>query len=438
LTFSGLVVQSSCVIVDIYFISSLGAQSTAGVSAASTVAFITIALAQVVGVGALSLSAQAAGRRDRGKLSAIFRQSLLFAITCAAGVLALGYALLKRYMDAMTPDIDTSAAGTAYLYWCLPGLALHLAVAAVEGVLRGIGRVLPIVMSQGLTVAINIVLAPVLVVGWLTGRPLGVSGAGLATSLSIGVGAIAIMLYLWNSHRYLWQRPESLRWSLWPASIRVGLPAGADAMLGYVATAVITWALAYFGSDAQAAYGIGSRITQALSLPLIAFGSALVTVGGQNVGAKIRSRVERAVGWTLLFCALCAVSSIVLCRRYAEFLIGSFSPDQAVISFGAAYLRVLSLSFVPYAIVSTCSSLFQALGTTVQPFLCSATRVLCYVGPVIWLSQSGRARVDDLWFVSVVSAVLQAFLIAILARRTWRHVACAWSASGEFPTGHGQ
>ena len=59
---------------------------------------------------------------------------------------------------------------------------------AMSSALRGIGIVAPTMWVQALTVTINIILAPVLVLGWGTGYALGVEGAGLASSLAVAGG----------------------------------------------------------------------------------------------------------------------------------------------------------------------------------------------------------------------------------------------------------
>ena len=79
-------------------------------------------------------------------------------------------------------DAPTMAAGVTYLYWFTPGLALQFALVAMGSALRGTGIVQPTMIVQALTVLLNIVLAPVLIAGWGTGHPLGVAGAGLAST----------------------------------------------------------------------------------------------------------------------------------------------------------------------------------------------------------------------------------------------------------------
>src|SRR5437899_12599142 len=89
----------------------------------------------------------------------------------------------------------TRAAVIDYLLWYLPGLALQFAAVAMGSALRGTGIVKPTMIVQMLTVVLNAILAPVLIAGWGTGIALGVAGAGLASTIAIGVGVITLVLY---------------------------------------------------------------------------------------------------------------------------------------------------------------------------------------------------------------------------------------------------
>ena len=65
----------------------------------------------------------------------------------------------------MSSDAATALAGTHYLYWFLPSLALQFAMVAMASALRGTGIVQPTMIVQVLTVILNAVLAPVLIAG---------------------------------------------------------------------------------------------------------------------------------------------------------------------------------------------------------------------------------------------------------------------------------
>src|SRR2546422_11769874 len=91
---------------------------------------------------------------------------------------------------------------------------------------------------QILTVVLNILLAPVLIVGWGTHRPLGVAGAALATPIAITFGGVAITAYFLKFETYVcFNRSQWLPQApIWKQMINIRLPAGGEFALisGYV------------------------------------------------------------------------------------------------------------------------------------------------------------------------------------------------------------
>src|SRR5262249_14102356 len=155
-----------------------------GVGTAGNLAFVVLALTQVLGVGTVSLIGQAVGRRDLADANLVFNQSLSLALAMALATLVFGYTMLVPYMAGLGADAATAAAGRAYLAWYLPALALQFALISAGSALRGTGIVKPAMIVQLATVILNAALAPVLIAGWGTGHPLGVAGAGLASTLA--------------------------------------------------------------------------------------------------------------------------------------------------------------------------------------------------------------------------------------------------------------
>src|SRR3546814_10297644 len=107
-----------------------------------------MALTQVLGVGAMALIAQDAGRKDRDDSNRIFNQSLSLALACALLTLVLGYGLAGWYMHKIGADAQTALAGTAYLFAFLPGLALQFALVTMGSALRGTGIAKPTMVVQ--------------------------------------------------------------------------------------------------------------------------------------------------------------------------------------------------------------------------------------------------------------------------------------------------
>jgi putative MATE family efflux protein len=199
----GMLVQTLYYLVDLYFIGRLGGTALAGVSAAGNIMFLILALTQILGVGTVALIAHAAGRKDQDEANLIFNQSLLLAVLLGLGTLIAGYAWSTDYLRSIAADAATVREGTAYLYWYLPGMALQFAQVAMSSALRGTGIVKPTMVVQLLTVVLNIILAPMLIAGWGTGRPLGAAGAGLASSISVIAGVVLLWLYFKRLEKYV-------------------------------------------------------------------------------------------------------------------------------------------------------------------------------------------------------------------------------------------
>src|SRR5262245_63122400 len=78
----GMIGQTLYVLVDLYFVAGLGPDAVAGVGAAGNVAFIVLALTQILGVGTVALISHAVGRKDQHSANVVFNQSLVLSAVC--------------------------------------------------------------------------------------------------------------------------------------------------------------------------------------------------------------------------------------------------------------------------------------------------------------------------------------------------------------------
>ena len=418
----GMLVQTLYYLVDLYFVSKIGDAAIAGVGAAGTVTFIVLGLTQMLGVGTVALIAHAVSRKDQPDANLIFNQSLILSAACALLTLVAGYGITGAYMRSIGADPQTTANGIAYLYWYTPGLALQFAAVAMGSALRGTGIVKPTMIVQMLTVLLNIILAPILIAGWGTGHPLGVAGAGLASSLSIAAGVVLLAFYFTRLEKYVSFHGEQWRprFDTWKRMLKIGFPAGAEFMLMFVFLGVIYGIIRDFGTAAQAGFSVGSRVMQAIFLPAMAIAFATAPIAGQNFGAKQPARVrETFVAAALMSSALMLLLTL-MCQWRPEWFIRFFTTDAAVIAAGALYLRIISWNFVASGLVFTCSGMFQAMGNTWPSLISTGSRLLTFILPAIWLSRQPNFRIEQVWHLSVITVALQAITSLVLVRMQLR------------------
>jgi putative MATE family efflux protein len=419
---AGLVFQSAYFLVDLYFVSRIGKQAVAGVGSSGNFLYLGLAAAQLVGVGSLSLISQAIGRKDEPYAKLVFNQVLGLSLLLSVLALVAGYAVAGPVAGALGADAATAAYGRHYLYGCLPSLALMFPMTVLGASLRACGIVRPTMLLQTGSVLLNVILAPVLIAGWGSGHPLGAFGAGLATTLA-NAGALAAMAAILpriqSMLRLTTQAMRPLP-AVWLSIIKVGLPASGEFLMMFLLNLALYWSIRKFGPAAQAGYGIGARLMQALFLPTMAVSFAAAPIAGQNFGAGRRDRVLETFRTSLLYATCMMLALTVICQTRPTFLAGAFTQDPAVLAITSQYLRIVSWNFVAVGVVFTCSGMFQALGNTVPAFASSASRLLTFVLPCLLLAQMPMAVLQDFWVVSILSATVQAAISLWLLARTFR------------------
>jgi putative MATE family efflux protein len=418
----GMLFQTLYLVVDLYFVAHLGDAAIAGVSTAGTAMFVIMALTQMLGVGTVALVSHAVGRKDQAEANLIFNQSVTLSAICGVATLLAGWLLGGLYVRAMAADAATAAAGSAFLYYYTPGLALQFALVALGSALRGTGIVQPTMVVQVLTVLLNTLLAPVLIAGWGTHYPLGTAGAGLASSISVAAGVAFLWIYFARLEHYVKvQRPMlAPRAAVVRRILNVGLPAGGEFFMMFLIVGVIYWAIRGFGPAAQAGFGVGGRVMQALFLPVMALAFAAPAVAGQNFGARQFGRVRETFRAAALLSAVLMVALTLVCQWRPQVFIEFFSRQPEVVEVGANYLRIISWNFVATGLIFTCSGLFQALGNTWPSLASSGSRLFTFVLPAVILSRLPHFSLTEVWYLSVATVTLQAITSIALLQREFR------------------
>ena len=414
-----MVFQTLYFLIDLYWVGRLGTQAVAGVGIAGNLTFVVLALTQMLGVGTTTVVSHAVGRKDHAEAGLLFNQSQVLAMVTGGLFLLVGLALRMPYSTAMSADPQTAELAGDYLRWFIPAMALQFCLVAMGSALRATGNFKPgMVVSSG-TVVLNMILAPILIFGWGTGRAYGVAGAAMSSLIAIVIGIAWFAMYFVRKDAFLRFNPAQWapRLDLWKRMLAIGLPAGFEFAMMAVYLVVVYAVTRPFGAAAQAGFGIGQRIIQAGFMPVVALGFAVAPVAGQNFGARLPQRVKdtfrnaavMATGVMLLFAVVCHLAPAVL--------IGFFSSDPFAIAYGEEYLRIISWNYVASGLIFVASSMFQAMGNTVPSLIASAARIAVIAIPAVLLSRLPGFELRWVWYLSVLSVFLQLTLSMLLLRR---------------------
>src|SRR4029077_8958160 len=417
-----MLVQTLYLLADLYWVGHLGKEAIGGVGVAGNMTMIVLALTQMLGVGTTTLISQAAGRKDQPQAELVFNQSFIMSILIAFALGILGFLVRPAYCEWLSADAETATLAKAYLLWFLPGLLLQFPLVALGSALRATGIIKPAVGFQVLSVLLNIVLAPLLIFGIGPWPKLGVTGAALATFISILVADVLMIIYFEKKYHYVRFRFRLFRpqTKIWKCMLGIGVPAGTEFLLLFVYVLLVYAIIRGFGPAAQAGFGIGARVMQALFLPVMALSFAVSPVVGQNFGGRRADRVRQSVYSAIGLASLLMLVLTLIAFLVPGTLIRIFSRDPRVIAFGSEYLRIVSVNFVSVGVVFVTSSIFQGIGNTLPPLFSSMTRLILFALPAMYLSRRPGFEIRQLWYLSVGSIIFQMCVNLLLLRRELR------------------
>ena len=417
-----MVFQTLYFLVDLYWVGRLGKEAVAAVAIAGNLMFVVLALTQMLGVGTTALVSHAAGRKDRDEAIRIFNQSQLLSLVAGIVFFAVMMSLRAAYARTLAADAPTAALAIDYLTWFVPAMSLQFALVAMGAALRGTGNFKPGMVVQTTTVIVNIVLAPVLMFGWVAGPPLGVSGAAIASVVAVAVGIVWMTTYFMPAGAYL--RFDRGKFTpdvgLWKRMLAIGLPAGAEFALTAAYLLIVYVISRPFGASAQAGFGIGLRLVQAMFMPVVALGFAAAPVAGQNFGARKASRVRQTFRDGALMASAIMGVAATLCLAFAEPMIAVFSGEPQVLAVGGEYLRITCLAFIASGVIFVASSMFQAMGNTVPALATSIMRIVLVAVPAFIVSGWAGFELRWIWYLSVGATLAQMCASLWLLRREFR------------------
>lgn len=419
---AGMIFQTLYLLVDLYFVAALGDAAVAGVGAAGTLMFMVMAITQILGVSTVALMSQSVGRKDQSGANLVFNQSMMLSVGLGVLTLIVGLLSADAYMAQIAADMATREQGAIFLRWFIPGMALQFALMAMASSLRATGIVKPGMLVQMITVVLNTILAPILIAGWGPGPALGVMGAGLASSISVTVGIVILLYYFIKQEKYVKFDKAQFKpdMAVWKRMLDIGLPAGGEMLLLFVYFAVIYLVIQDFGAAAQAGFSIGGRIMQSIFMPTMAIAFAIGPIVGQNFGAGRFDRVREACKMGILLNAAVMLIVTILVQINPQLLMRGFTEEATVLEVGGDFLSIISLNFVAQGVVFSCSGIFQGLGNTRPALLSSAIRLLIFIPVAFLMSHRAGFELHELWYVSMLSVVIQAVVSYLLVQREIR------------------
>ncbi|MFC1920755.1 MATE family efflux transporter [Chloroflexota bacterium] len=374
-------------IIDTFWVSSLGHEAIAALTVILPYHILVIAIAAGTGVGISSLTSR---RFGEGNIEAtnqaagqIFPISLLFGGIFLAAAVFLSQPLLTAF--GATPDIMDY--GTQYLVIIGFGTPFLIFSIAASDLLRGSGDTLRPMIFMLVATVTNIIMDPLLIFGIGPFPEMGVSGAALATAGSqlLGAGLSFYYIVARRSAYRIKLRHTRLSLPILRDIYRVGLPSMLMEITESMTFIMLNNVLSAYGSIAIAAVGITIRIVDFVFMPIIGVAQGLLPVVGFNFGARLWSRLWRAVKLASVSITLFMGAAMVLLEILSPQLIGIFSKDPELLVIAVPAMRIAIAAIFLMAPTILFITTFQGLSKGKEVLILSLARQLIFFIPLLFI-----------------------------------------------------
>ncbi len=403
------------------WVGRLGSQAIAAVAASGPMFNVLVALGSGLATAGSVLIAQYEGARRGTGVDHIAAQTLLMVAGVAACFALLGLVSARPLLGTIGVEPGLQSLTAHYLSIAYLGMVPFFGFMAIQGMLQAVGEVRFAFRVMLASVIINAVLDPlfIYVLRW------GVAGAAVAT-VTAQVLALGLALHRVLSGRSaLHLRARHFRPDLehMRRALGIGLPASIEQATRTFGSLVLMSLAAQFGTQALAAFGMGTRLLGLFFSPIMGLSIATAAVVGQNIGANRMDRAEaagRLSAW-LGFGLLTALGLLLL--PLAPLIMRAMSPGDAEVvrlatRFAYVFAPFLGLMAVPQALLGV----FRGAGNTRQSMGISLLMQWGFQLPAAWLlAFMTSAAVSGVWWSYPVANVA-ATVIAVgwFLKGPWR------------------
>ena len=405
-------------VVDTFFAGKISAEALSALAKSFPIYFILIAASVGVTVGGTSLIANSIGEKNKTNILNYFGQTIIYGIILSFIVTFIGLFFASNIFSLMGSTIEVINLGLKYTNVIFSGSIIFISVVALNSLLHAEGDTKTFRNVLILSFFLNILLNPLFIFGYGPIPAMGMTGIGVATIICQIIAFLLLLIKIINSKslknisiKNFYPNIDFLTKIFFQSA-----PISAALFMISIGNFIILYYASKFGEPAVAGYGSAARFEQILLLPVLGLNTAVISIVGQNFGAKEYLRVKQSYYQAITYGTVLMFVAGLIIFFSADKIVSIFSNNVDVINYGTIYLKISALIFPAYPIYFISNGFFMALKKASYAMYLNIIRnVLLPIPTIIFANFIGGSYTNFFWSYCLFNWIFVVLLLTFVS-----------------------
>lgn len=400
-------------IVDSIFIGrGVGAMAITGLAITFPLMNLVVAFCVLVAVGGATISSIFLGQRNVAKASMVVGNVTILCLIHAVIIMTVGLVWLDPILYFFGATDQTVPYAREFMYIILAGTPISYVFLGLNNLMRATGYPRKAMISALLSVAVNVVAAPIFifVFEW------GIAGAALATILGQLAAFVWVLIHFFSdkSEIHFTRRSWRIDWSVVRKVYAIGMSPFLMNCCACLVVVFINKALLDSAGDdgnlAVGAHGIINRTSMFFVMIIFGITQGMQPILGYNYGAASWQRVRETLMKGIWIATAVSLVGWLLTEIFPDTISNMFTTDKSMIAIARDGFRIFFLFYPFVGSQIVIQNYFQSIGMPKLSIFLSLTRQLIFLLPLLWLLPP-HYGVDGVW-IAMCSSDFIAFALA--------------------------
>ncbi|MDE6191961.1 MAG: MATE family efflux transporter [Muribaculum sp.] len=402
-------------IVDSIFIGrGVGPMAIAGLAITFPLMNLVVAFCTLIAVGGATISSIFIGQKNESRATDVVNNVMVLCLIHS--VIFGGFTLL--FLDDILyffgATDETIMYAREFMKIILYGTPISYVFIGLNNLMRATGYPKKAMISALLSVAVNVVLAPIFIFTFKWG----IAGAATATICGQFVAFVWVLIHFMSKSSFIHFKRDN-RWFT-PSIIKriysIGLSPFLMSVCACVVVVFINKALLDYaggnGNLAVGAYGIVNRTTMFFVMVVFGVTQGMQPILGFNYGANKWERVKRTLKIGIVVGVSITTLGFILTESFPDTISSLFTTDPTLIDIARNGFRIYFICYPVVGCQIVIQNFFQSIGKPQISIFLSLTRQLLFLIPFLIILPRYFGT-DGVW-ASMTGSDLIAFIVAVV------------------------